>query len=156
MDVIIKEDQAPREVPPDVRARAAALREDLARQTDESARDMGWGRRVTIGDVAKFHVRRDKCPCRGNVEMTMFRIVEGQRVPSLHICALAMEDIGNACGWRTINTPDGPRWLAGVSPEEFGLWIIFQADRRAWNQDQRMRAKLDASCISGGNGRWLL
>lgn len=153
MDVKIKEHNATAELSADVRDRATAIREQTDKLTDEQARAKGWGRRVTIGDVAKFHRKRRNCKhCHGDVEMTIW--VKG--VATLHICQRAMDDFSRICGGRSVNTPDGPRWLLGVEPENFALWTIFHASVVGHQRAVATRNLLNARCKSGGNGRWLL
>lgn len=157
MSIKLVEHEAPSVIPSAVRAQMAVMQEAAQQAQDEEARRRGWGRRVTIGDVARFHERRDKCKCHGNVELTAWTIVDGQRVPTMQICPKAMEDIARLCGWRVVNTPQGPRWYLGVEPENFGLWSVFYNSVRSWVLDQQMRKALDEQPgVIGGNGRWSL
>lgn len=93
------------------------------------------GRAVIVGDIAAVHPGDpSKCICKGTAEIPY---VDRQRDPGTQICARAMDAFRVKTAGRVIDTPGGPRWRRGMSPEEWGFYEIFQLEVQAfeWRQE---------------------
>lgn len=109
--------------------------------TIATERALELGRTVIIADVLAVHPGRpERCLCRGTAEIPFV----GK--PGQNICAVALTAFKEQCGFRVHDTPSGPHWKRGMSPEEWGLAQIYFASVRAfdWRQDFGRRFPLSA------------
>ncbi len=127
------------------------LIESLAAYREQN-RPREWSRRVTLGDLQLFHKKKSSRCCRGEIET--FTHVGGQR--RMRVCEVALKEFRKRCAGRCDDASDGPRWLRGLEPENFVLWEIFQNSMQVFEAERQLRARLDARCTRGGNGRWWL
>jgi hypothetical protein len=96
------------------------------------------GRHVLVADMAAVHPGDpNKCLCRGAAEVVV--LVKGEKTRKL--CDRALTAFRKQCAFRVIDTPQGPRWLPGAAPEEWGFALIFAAEMRefAWREEFRRR-----------------
>jgi hypothetical protein len=95
------------------------------------------GRHVIIADLLAVHPGDPrKCLCRGTGQVSM---VQGGEGVFLKECGKALAAFRQECGWRTVDTPQGPHWKIGLSPEEFGLFLIFQGEMRDFLFREQLR-----------------
>ena len=103
-----------------------------------SRRGLEMGRLVTIADLVAVHPGKpEKCLCRGSGEVRVFGGIAALNKP----CERAVSAFRARCADRVVDTPRGPRWKPGMSPDEWGFTLMFLADVRefAWREQLRRR-----------------
>jgi hypothetical protein len=99
------------------------------------------GRRVKVADMLAVHPGdANRCLCRGTAEVNL--LVKGEKV--LKICDRALTAFRKRCAFRVLDTPSGPHWLPGCSPEEWDLARIFYGSVREYQWQERLRRQFAA------------
>jgi hypothetical protein len=94
------------------------------------------GRHVLIRDILAVHPGDPlKCLCRGTGEVTL--IIGNDR--KTKECDKAIKAFRKLLSARVVDTPKGPRWRLGMTPEEWGFVQIFQAEMGEFAFRERLR-----------------